>query len=248
MIVKGGTSRHARRRGRGRHRGRRWHDRRRSSRELSGAERDRRDRPARLPGRTRSARALQRAGPDATGKAWPAAARRCAARRLHGVLRHAAELDAADRRRGARSTPSWRRGRDPRVDFGLWGCARARQPRAHGGARRARRDRLQGVHVAPRHRGLRPRRRHHALRGHGRGRAARPAGGRPRRERRADVALARPDGARLHGLAAGGRRARGDRPRDRVRRGDRLRAAHRARVLRPRRRAGHRRATAAAST
>ncbi len=58
-----------------------------------------------------------------------------------------------------------------------------------------------------------------------------------------DALTSRPHGAeraRLHGLAAGGRRARGDRARDRVRRGHRLRAAHRPRLQRPRRRARHR--------
>ena len=48
-----------------------------------------------------------------------------------------------------------------------------------------------------------------------------------------------PDGAGLDELAAGGRRARGDLPRDHVRGRHRLRAAHRARLERRRRRARH---------
>ena len=118
------------------------------------------------------------------------------------------------------------------VDFGLWG-ALVPGNRVHMEALAERG--VIGFKAFMSHPGteeLRPRGRHHALRGDAGGRAARPARRRPRRERRPDVALARPDGTRLHGLAAGGRRARGDRPRDRVRRGDRLRAAHRARVSR----------------
>ena len=49
----------------------------------------------------------------------------------------------------------------------LLGRPRARQPRPARGPGRARRGRLQGVHVQQRHRRVRPRRRRHALRGHG---------------------------------------------------------------------------------
>ena len=79
------------------------------------------------------------------------------------------------------------------------GRARARQPRAHGGAGRVRRRRLQGLHGRQRQRRLRRLRRPHAVRGHVPRRRARPARGGARRERRG--------GARAR-AAARSRRAR----------------------------------------
>ena len=173
-------------------------------------------RAARLPGRPGPARALQRAGPHALGRPGRPA-RRARRGRLHGVLRHAAELVAAgDRRRGVRRQAAGRPRRRSCVDYGLW-----------GGLVPGNLDRLEEL----------------AERGvigfkafmsncgidefvhaddvtlyEGMAIAARLglARRRARRERRADRA---PDRARAprdcHGLAADRRRGRGDRPRDR---------------------------------
>ena len=217
--------------------------------ELAGAApRDRRDRAARPPRRARPARPLQRARPHALGRASRPAARRSPRGGFTAFFDMPLNSIAADdRRRGLRREA---RGgasatRASTSASGAASCPATRPPR---GARRARRDRLQGVHVQQRHRRVPARRRRDALRGHGDLRQARPARRRPRRERRADGPRDRPHGARLHGLAPADRRARGDQPRDRVRRGHRLPAAHRPRVIGPRRRARHRGARAEAST
>ena len=112
------------------------------------------------------------------------------------------------------------------------GRARAGQPGPARRAGRARRRRLQGLHVRQRDRGL-PGRRRRAARGrHGARRRPRPARPRPRR---APVRAARPAGhelARLRRLAPHPGRARGDRGRDRARRAHRLRPARGARQQR----------------
>ena len=185
--------------------------------ELPGArERDRRERPARPPGRARPARALQRARPHALGgpRDRQRGARR---RRLHGVLRHAAELVAADdRRRRLRRQARGRARASSCVDFGLW-----------GGLVPGNLDRLEelaergviGFKAFMSNSGIdefAPRRRRHALRGHGD--RARGSGRLVAVHAENDALTARslgPTRARLDRLAARRRRARGDLARDR---------------------------------
>ena len=203
LIVRGGTRGHARRRDPMPTSASATARSRRSSRSSpAGAGRARRRRPARPPRRARPARALQRARPHPLGRARDRQ-RRAGRRRLHRVLRHAAQLDAADHRRARRSTPSSPprgRARASTSASGAGSCPAT----ASGWQELAERGVIgfKAFMSHPRHRGLRPRRRRHAVRGHGRGGAARPARRRPRRERRADRALARADARATHGRRA----------------------------------------------
>ena len=130
------------------------------------------------------------------------------------------------------------------VDFALWGGLVAGRPRPARRAGRARRRRLQGVHVRLGDRGLPGGRRRRARRGHAARRRARAAGRRPRRAARPPERAGRAGLARLGALPPARRRAGGDRARARAGRGDRLLAARRARLDRRRRLAGGRGARA----
>ena len=150
---------------------------------------------------------------------------------------------ADDRRRRLRRQGRGGDGRRARRR-GAVGRPRPRRPRPPRRARDPWRRRLQGLHVGQRGARVRGRRRPDAAGGDGARGAPGPAGGRARRERGAHAPARAPGRrrgparrARLPGLAAGRRRARGHRPRDRLRRRDGLRAARRPRLERPRRRA-----------
>ena len=137
--------------------------------ELPGAtRRDRRARPDRLPGPDRRARALQRTrahGMGRRGHRQPGAGRG----RRHAVLRHAAQLHALHGRSPRPSTRSARRSEQSSVtDFALWGGIVPGNRERPGGTGRARRDRLQSLHVRFRPARISARRRSHAVRRHAR--------------------------------------------------------------------------------
>ena len=166
-----------------------------------------------LPGRDRRARALQRAGAHRLGRRGdrqPGAG----GRRRHDLLRHAAQLDAVHRQRRTRWTASGRRSKRHRSPTSPCGAASFRVGARDGRNGRARRRRLQGVHVRLGPAGVSPRRRPTLL--DGLREAARL--GLPvavHAESDDDGAAARAaddgaDGARLPRVAAGRRRGRGD--------------------------------------
>ena len=149
--------------------------------------RDRRDRPARIARAHRRAPALQRAGTHRVGRARPPAAARWrpAAARCSSTCRST--------RRRARSPPSGRsqsarrskRRRSPISGCGAGSCrARSIRWRRWPSAAWSASRRSCAIRALPE---FRVRRRQDAARRHARGGAARPAGGRPRRERGDDA-------------------------------------------------------------
>ena len=168
-----------------------------------------------FPGGDRPARALQRARPHATGRAWRPA--RAALAAGGGTAFFDMPLNSTPPTVDARRVRRQARGRASalaHVDFALWGgLVPGNLEQLEELAERG----VVGFKAFMSNSGIddfRARRRPDALRGHGAPRAARPAGRRARRERRARRlarALRPRPAARLHGLAAGRRRARGDR-------------------------------------
>ena len=152
-------------------------DRRRSGRRPRRPRGDRRPRPAPAPRRDRRPRPLQRARPHRTGRAGPPAHGRC----WPAAAPPASRCRSTPTRRRSTARPSTPRSRRPTassvVDFALWGGLAPRNLDRLERARRARRRRLQGVHVRQRDRGLPGRRRRHAPGRHGAGGGARPARG-----------------------------------------------------------------------
>ena len=208
----------------------------------------RRARSARPP-RRRSTRTCTSTSPAGrTGRGSRPAARRSAAGGVHGVLRHAAQLDAADRSTAPAFDAKLRgRAGAPRcVDFGLWGgLVPGNVDRLEELAERG----VIGFKAFMSNSGI-DEFRHaddvDALRGHGEAARLGLPGRRARRERRADARAPRGADARATSsasrpvvaeLEAIGRAIA-------LRRGHRLRAAHRPRLQRPRRRAGRRGARA----
>ena len=203
---------------------------------------DRRQRPARVPGRLRPPRALQRARPHRLGGHSD---RQRGARRGRGDGVFDMPLNSTPPPLdGAASTPnSPPRGPLPR---GLWALGRActGQPRPPGGIRQRGVIAFKAFMSNTPDRRVRARRRPHPVRRHGH---CRPVGcPSPSTPKKAKLTALSPGptGRRLHGLAPGDRRVEAIAARDRLRRRRPAAPAHRPRQHRSRRRPRHRSADA----